>query len=117
MRGGSWRRLEELSIPPKVLEALEKLVESLKSRLREVEVYLFGSFARGDWLEGSDVDIIVVSPNLRGMAPEKRYRLIRLLADPSIPIEILAYTPEEFQELKKRSVVLRDASKYWVKLA
>ncbi|HIE13969.1 TPA: DNA polymerase III subunit beta, partial [Candidatus Bathyarchaeota archaeon] len=33
-----------------------------------------------------------------------------------LSFEILTYTPEEFEELKERSVILKDASRYWIKL-
>jgi hypothetical protein len=31
-------------------------------------------------------------------------------------VEVLPYTPEEFQEARRRSVVVRDAESYWVKI-
>ena len=47
-------------------EELERILGEVKSRLQEilgenlVEVILFGSYARGDAREGSDVDVLVV---------------------------------------------------------
>ncbi len=39
-----------------------------------------------------------------------------MLADKNLSFEILTYTPREFEELKRRSVVLKDASQHWIKL-
>jgi len=50
------------------------------------------------------------------MEYHERYKQVRLLADKNLSFEILTYTPEEFEELKGRSIVLKDALKYWIKL-
>ena len=31
--------------------------------------------------------------------------------------EILTYTPEEFEEAKRRSIVVQDAAEYWIRIA
>ena len=46
----------------------------------------------------------------------ERGATLRRLASREVPFEILAYTPEELEERLKRSVVLQDASEYWVRL-
>ena len=43
------------------------------------EAYLFGSYARGDWLEESDVDLIVVSPGFEGVRWLDRLDLVAKL--------------------------------------
>ncbi|MEM0024544.1 MAG: nucleotidyltransferase domain-containing protein [Thermofilaceae archaeon] len=91
---------------------MERVVEQLGS----AQVYLFGSYARGDWLRDSDVDLIVVSPAFRGLNLGERYLLVRRLLPDTISVELLLYTPEEFERLRGRSVILRDAEKYWVRL-
>ncbi|ADY02192.1 hypothetical protein VMUT_1992 [Vulcanisaeta moutnovskia 768-28] len=73
-------------------------------------------FARGDWLINSDVDLIAVPLSLRDIPWHERYLVLRRLLPPSISVEILAYTPGEFEVIKRRSVVLKDAEKYWVEL-
>ena len=46
---------------PAITEAISHLVEELSQKHPEVEkIYLFGSFARGEAVPGSDVDILVV---------------------------------------------------------
>lgn len=104
-------------VPRDVLEALEAFVERVVKALRgEVEIYLFGSFARGDWLEDSDIDVVVVSPRLRGVPWHERYPMLRRLAPDWKPFDILAYTPEELEELASGGTFLAEASRYWVRL-
>jgi predicted nucleotidyltransferase len=114
---GRRRGLGELSLPGRVRRILQELPGKLRERLGEAEVYLFGSYARGDWLEDSDIDLIVVSPAFRGRSLGERYRLVRELLPPDVSVEVLAYTPEEFRRALKRSSLLREASRYWVRLA
>jgi hypothetical protein len=46
----------------------------------------------------------------------ERYPLLRRMISPDIPTDILAYTPEEFEEVRRRSVIIMDAENYWVEL-
>ena len=112
----SWSALEELSLPDKVRRAIEAFVARVGELYPDARIYLFGSFARGTWLEDSDIDVIVISRAFKGMEFWARGATLRRLASREVPFEILAYTPEELEELLKRSVVLQDASEYWVRL-
>ena len=58
-------------------------------------IILYGSFSRGDFHEGSDVDLIVVGDFRE--RPHKRAAAILGLTD--LPVEPLCYTDEEFTEL------------------
>ncbi len=80
------------------------------------EAYLFGSYARGDWLKESDLDLIVVSTDFRNMKFTERLDLVneiawRLRITP--PLEVIPLTPEE---LRRENVIISDAKKYWVKI-
>ena len=86
---------------------------------RVVEAYLFGSYARGDWVDTSDVDLVIVSPHFSEMRMLERLDLIarlQLRLNLGRWVEALPYTPEEFEEAKHRSVAIRDASRYWIKI-
>ena len=50
------RSQELLEIRNRVIKALKKLAKELNAT-----IYLFGSYARGDYMLDSDVDIVVVS--------------------------------------------------------
>ena len=111
------RGLKGLRLPRHVADALEGFISRAARELGDVEVYLFGSYARGDWLRDSDLDLIVVSRRFKGMDVGERYRVVRSLLPDSISVEILAYTPEEFRRARERSVIIRDAAEYWIRLA
>ena len=104
-------------VPEGVVRALEEFLERLAEALDgDFEAYLFGSFARGDWLRDSDIDVIVVSRRLRGVPWHERYPMLRRLAPDAHPFDILAYTPEEFEELARRSATLASAARHWVRI-
>ena len=103
--------------PEDVLEMLKAFAEKLRSILGSAEVYLFGSYARCDWLTDSDIDLVVVSDAFKGLSLEKRYALVRKLLPPDRGFEILTYTREEFEQAKRRSIVIQDASEYWIRIA
>ena len=80
------------------------------------EVYVFGSRVRGDWLKTSDIDVVIVSEDFRGMSFLERLDLVeRVQWEEGISphIEAIPLTPEELRERIEHSVVLRDASRYW----
>ncbi|MEM0027639.1 MAG: nucleotidyltransferase domain-containing protein [Ignisphaera sp.] len=103
-------------VPEDVLELLRAFADRLRAVLGFAEVYLFGSYARCDWLVDSVIDLIVVSDGFRGLGLGERYALVRKLLPPNRGFEILTYTPEEFEYAKKRSIVIQDASEYWIKI-
>jgi predicted nucleotidyltransferase len=69
------------------------------------KIILFGSMARNDHDEVSDIDIIVV------YGTDKRFldRLEELYASWNIPkaVDILAYTPTEFEEMAAESAFMQ----------
>ena len=108
--------LNKLQIPSSVKEALKDFLVKAKQVLGDVEVYLFGSYARGTWLHNSDIDLIVVSPKFKNLDIGKRHVLVRPLISNKVSVELLLYTPEEFEKAKKKSIVVQDAMEYWIKL-
>jgi len=82
----------------------------------EVAVYLCGSYARGDWLKDSDIDLIVISKIFAGMDVGSRFVLVKRLMDPGFSLDMLAYTPGEFEEGRSRSTILEDMLNYAVKV-
>jgi len=82
----------------KIYEQLRKLAELLKSKHKVRKVYLYGSFARGDFNEASDIDLIVVG-EFEGKMPQRIKRILDLT---SLPVEPLVYTESEFEQMKER---------------
>ncbi|MEM0484948.1 MAG: nucleotidyltransferase domain-containing protein [Pyrobaculum sp.] len=101
-----------------IVDEILRLVEGLRREgVEVVAVYLFGSWARGDWLHDSDVDVVIVSPTFRGMPWLRRLEIIARVEarlDLKHGFDVLPYAPEELAEA--RSAVLRDAMRYWKRI-
>ena len=102
-----------------VLRAVELLLEELSRRVRVEGAYLFGSYAKGTWIRTGDVDLVVVSPDFRGVPYLKRLDLVnevqwRLSIRPFI--EAVPLTSEELEVKLEESAVIRDASRYWIRV-
>ncbi|MCX8199575.1 MAG: nucleotidyltransferase domain-containing protein [Sulfolobales archaeon] len=69
--------LDKLMMPKWIKEILRDFLTKAKNSLGHVEVYIFGSYARGNWLHNSDVDLIVISPAFRNLNISERHVLIR----------------------------------------
>jgi len=107
------------ALPRKVVKAVEVFLEKLSSEIRVEEAYLFGSYAKGTWIKTSDVDLIVVSRDFKGLRYTERLDLVNRVqwsARISPFIEVIPLTPEEFRDKVGSSAVIRDASKYWLKI-
>ena len=82
----------------KVIKALGDYVRHVLARRLKLKLaILYGSFARGDWKPGSDVDLLVVAEGLPP-DPRDRWDLIATLVE-GLPIEPHAFTPGEFEEM------------------
>lgn len=84
------------------------------------KLIVFGSRARGDYQESSDVDILLVSEDFEGVNWYKRPKNFFLDWDyDNLPTpEILCYTPAEFKEKKtKKGSIVKTAHEEGVSLA
>lgn len=82
------------------MDKLQALKQRLEPRLNPVDLYLFGSRARGDFYPDSDVDLAIITPAFEGKDELERYDLIREdLRDTfgDTPVDVVFYTPEEFE--------------------
>jgi len=75
-------------------------VREVVEKLRPSLIVLFGSFASDEINEGSDVDILVVADFKEGFLD--RIRTLMDLNRFRIPIEPVGYTPEEFEDMKRK---------------
>lgn len=71
----------------------------LAKRLGPLTAYLIGSYARGDFNDGSDIDILIISDAL----PDHPLRRAELLYSCLLPgIEPRGYTAAEFRRLLEK---------------
>ncbi len=101
----------------KLLEIRNEVIKVLKQLAQELnaEIYLFGSYARGDHTLESDVDIVVVSEIFEGVDYVSRVEIVRMKLPSHIGFDIIPLTPSEFKR-KMNKAFFREISKYWVKI-
>jgi predicted nucleotidyltransferase len=76
------------------LRELKRLAAELRRELPVEAVYVFGSFARGEEHEGSDIDLLVVG-DLPGRAPDRVGEVLRRTELPVEPIVVRRSTLEQ----------------------
>ncbi len=80
-----------------IIERFRMILESKNVKIRKI--ILFGSFARGNFNAGSDIDVIVLSDDF---APMDYWERIDLLSEAIYeifePIEAVSFTPNEWEK-------------------
>ncbi|MFQ6071486.1 MAG: nucleotidyltransferase domain-containing protein [Methanosarcinales archaeon] len=66
------------------------------------KIFIFGSYARGDWDEFSDLDLIIIKETNKPLL-ERLSDLVKYLKDTPKAIDVLVYTPKEFEEMRKNN--------------
>jgi predicted nucleotidyltransferase len=96
-------------------DILSRLKDFIK-RHRVERAIVFGSAARGEAGEDSDLDVILVSHEFKGKSALKRPVPFYVDWDLGYPVDFLCYTPEEFSDLKKRATIVRVALKEGIEI-
>ncbi|GBC84565.1 hypothetical protein HRbin11_00996 [bacterium HR11] len=91
-------RRVDLECREEIYQKIAIYVERLTRVWKPQAVLLFGSFARDDVHEGSDVDIAVIA-DFREPFLDRIRRLLDLNEGLSLPLEPVGYTPEEFRTM------------------
>jgi len=99
-----WRHEAKTRLP----ELLNELTLSIKSVHPDCKIILFGSYAKGEQNEESDLDICV-------LVPELTYRRADMEIDAAcairrgfpLPIDLSLYTFDEFEEKSQKKYLLQ----------
>jgi predicted nucleotidyltransferase len=85
-------------------DELEKAIYTINEILNPDKIYLFGSFVLGNPDEESDLDLCIITNNLKERKIEA-LRKIRhsLVLKVSMPVDLLLYTSHEFSERARLS--------------
>ncbi len=81
------------------LERIVRVLRGVGARL----IVLFGSAARGEIAAWSDLDLIVVLDS--DLPFIKRLGLLYERIQPRVGLDLLAYTPQEFEALRERPFI------------
>ena len=92
-------------------QKIKRIIERYKQELKNLginpeKIVLYGSYARGKPRPESDIDLIVVSDDLKNLNLRERLEVLGLAAGKVFePIEALGYTSEEIESEEKGSFV------------
>jgi predicted nucleotidyltransferase len=85
-------------------EIIEKAVDFIKEKIAPDKIYLFGSYAKGNPSENSDLDFFIIKstnlPKHKRALPLYSLGKTRRIGLP-IGIDFIVYTPEEFNLMKE----------------
>ncbi len=87
---------------------LEKFLEKIKKKFKIEKVLLFGSRARGEALNYSDYDLIIISAEFYGISWQKRIEQLVIEWDSDKAIDVLPYTPSEFADKVESRTIVSD---------
>lgn len=95
---------------------IKTYLKNIPKNIRVKGIFLFGSYATGKIHKDSDIDFIVLSPDFKKIAFIKRLELLshvqgKSKINRSVPMDIFGYTPEEFKEIDKESIIMRRVKK------
>ncbi|MCM8766416.1 MAG: nucleotidyltransferase domain-containing protein [Candidatus Omnitrophica bacterium] len=90
----------------RIFKEVKRLIQKVKTKFN-AQVYLYGSFAKDEIHEGSDIDLIIIG-DFKGKMPQRIGEILKLT---DLPIEPLVYTREEFKEMKNNSIFLKEVLK------
>ena len=100
-----------------IIRLLKKFIRKVNKKFKLEQVILFGSRARGDYLINSDVDLILVSKDFENLPFRKR--MVEVIGDwdAYLDLEVLCYTPEEFNRKKEEEGIVKYALKEGINFA
>ena len=90
-----------------VIKDIKEFKRRLSKKMKVQQLILYGSRARGDFLNQSDVDLIIISNGFKDVPfLERTYQASKLWRW-NLPLEVFCYTPEEFESKKKENTYLQ----------
>ncbi|MDI6723132.1 MAG: nucleotidyltransferase domain-containing protein [Methanobacterium sp.] len=99
------------------VKELNNFLNQVKKNFNPQLIILFGSRARNEYLKESDYDFIIVSQEFEGIHFLKRIEKVLLFWNLDQDVDILPYTPEEFEKKKLEIGIVSEALKHGVFVA
>ena len=95
---------------------IRKFINKIEKIIPIEKIILFGSRARNDHLEDSDIDLIIISNDFEGTPfPERMDKLILHWESPH-DLEALCYTPQEFKKKQQQINIVKQATEEGIEL-
>lgn len=83
----------------KTNKIVKRFINLIIKKFNIIKIIIFGSFARGDYHKGSDLDLIIVG-EFKERFIDRIGKIIEL-NDSDLEIDAMVYTEEEFQKMIK----------------
>lgn len=87
-------------------QELSRCLDVLKTKGNPEKVILFGTMAKGGVHEWSDIDLVVVEES--PLPFYQRLRQFRKLLRPQVAMDVIVYTPDEFENMRKERAFIKD---------
>lgn len=94
-----------------IIKLLQKFKKKLEKRIRVKSLILFGSRAKGQEKENSDIDLIIVSEDFAGQKSYKRPVNFYVDWDSEYDTDIICLTPQELEKKRKEIGIIKNAMK------
>jgi hypothetical protein len=101
----------------KEVSKIKKQILKFLKKIKEFKIekaIIFGSRIRGDYLEESDIDLILVSDDFKNIPFTDRMGKVYTYYNAKelkVPLELICYTKKEFQHKSKIPGLVQDALK------
>lgn len=103
---------------------VEGIIKNLKNSARKllqerkdvIEVFIFGSLAKGNAVPGSDADILIVLKSSDKRIIDRIPEFMDFFTDAGIDVDIFPYTQEEMERLSKENPAIREMLSFKVKI-
>jgi len=86
-----------VQLPDKIKKTINRYLQALnRNNIPIKEAILFGSYARGDYQEWSDIDIALVSDIFEGNRIDDKDKIRKITLSISSEIEVIPFFPDDF---------------------
>lgn len=86
-----------VNIPAQIRSVIDEYIKLLKlNNIPVRSLYLFGSYAKGNSTEWSDIDIALVSDLFEGIRTNDKDKIRKLTLSISSSLEVLPFNPKDF---------------------
>jgi len=88
---------------------LKHFRDDLNKKFKIDKMIFFGSRTKGRYKKWSDIDLVIVSKQFKKLKFRKRASKMYDYWNLDYPVDFLCYTPEEFNKLKNRITIVKEA--------
>ncbi len=84
-------------VPTSIKVLIDNYIESLNAHgIKIIDAFIFGSYAKGNYTELSDIDIALISNDFEGNRFFDKNKIRKITLSISSKIEVIPFNPEDF---------------------